>query len=50
MSVGKRIKERRNELHMSVDELTTKLNKNQAIVYRYEKGDIEKILQSVREV
>lgn len=43
MSVGKRIKERRNELHMSVDELATKLNKNRAIIYRYEKGDIEKI-------
>lgn len=25
MSVGKRIRERRNELHMSVDELATKL-------------------------
>ena len=40
MSVGKRIKERRNELHMSVDELAQKLNKNRATVYRYEKGEI----------
>ena len=43
MSVGKRIKERRNELHMSVDELATKLNKNRATIYRYEKGDIENL-------
>lgn len=43
MSVGKRIKERRNELHMSVDELAVKLNKNRATVYRYEKGDIENL-------
>ena len=43
MSVGKRIKERRNELHMSVDELATKLNKNRATIYRYEKGDISNL-------
>ena len=41
MSVGKRIKERRNELQMSVDELAAKLKKNRATIYRYEKGDIE---------
>lgn len=43
MSVGKRIKERINELHMSVDELANKLNKNRATIYRYEKGDIENL-------
>lgn len=43
MSVGKRIKERRNELQMSVDELATKLNKNRATIYRYEKGDISNL-------
>lgn len=43
MSVGKRIKERRNELQISVDELATKLNKNRATIYRYEKGDIENL-------
>lgn len=43
MSVGKRIKERRNELHMSVEELATKLNKNRATIYRYEKGEIENL-------
>lgn len=40
MSVGKRIKERRNELQMTVDELAKRLNKNRATVYRYEKGEI----------
>lgn len=49
MSVGKRIKERRNELQMSVDELATKLNKNRATVYRYEKGEIENLPLDVLE-
>jgi transcriptional regulator with XRE-family HTH domain len=43
MTVGKRIKERRNELHMSVDELAVRLNKNRATIYRYEKGEIENL-------
>lgn len=43
MTVGKRIRERRNELHMSVDELAKRLNKNRATVYRYEKGEIENL-------
>ena len=43
MDLGKRIKNRRNELHMSVEELAKKLNKNKATVYRYEKGDIENL-------
>ena len=43
MSVGKRIKERRNELQMSVDNLATKLKKNRATIYRYEKGEIENL-------
>ena len=41
MDVGKRIRERRKELNLSVDELAKKLNKNRTTVYRYEKGDIE---------
>ena len=36
MTVGKRIKRRRNELQMSVDELVKKLNKNRSTIYRYE--------------
>lgn len=41
MDVGKRIRERRRDLHMSVDELAKQLGKNRATIYRYEKGDIE---------
>lgn len=41
MTIGKRIKSRRKELNVSVDELANKLNKNRATIYRYEKGDIE---------
>lgn len=43
MKAGKRIKDRRNELRMSVDELAEKLNKNRATIYRYEKGEIENL-------
>lgn len=43
MDVGKRIRERRKELNISVDELAKKLNKNRTTVYRYEKGDIENL-------
>lgn len=43
MHVGKRIRERRRDLHMSVDELAKRLGKNRATVYRYEKGDIENL-------
>lgn len=43
MNVGKRIRERRKELNISVDELAKRLNKNRTTVYRYEKGDIENL-------
>jgi repressor LexA len=43
MNVGKRIKARRNELNISVDELAKILNKNRTTVYRYEKGDISNL-------
>lgn len=43
MNIGKRIKERRKELNISVDELAQRLNKNRTTVYRYEKGDIENL-------
>ena len=43
MTVGNRIKARRQELNMSVDELAKRLNKNRATVYRYEKGEIENL-------
>lgn len=41
MNVGDRIKQRRKDLHMSVEELAKQLGKNRATIYRYEKGDIE---------
>ena len=47
MNVGQRIKNRREELKMSVDELAALINKNRATVYRYEKGDIESLPTTV---
>ena len=43
MSVGKRIKERRKELGISADDLGKLLGKDRSTVFRYEKGDIEKL-------
>lgn len=40
MSIGARIKQRRKELNLSVDELAKKLGKNRATVYRYESNYI----------
>ena len=41
MNIGERIKNRRIELDLTVDELAKRLDKNRATIYRYEKGDIE---------
>jgi transcriptional regulator with XRE-family HTH domain len=41
MTVGERIKYRRVELNLTVDELAKRLGKNRATVYRYESNDIE---------
>lgn len=43
MSIGKRIKDRRKELGLSAEDLAARIGKNPATVYRYEKGDIEKL-------
>lgn len=43
MSISTRIKNRRKELKMSVDELAAKLNINRATIYRYESADIENL-------
>lgn len=43
MNIGNRIKERRKELNMSVEDLAKRLGKNRTTVYRYEKGDIENL-------
>lgn len=43
MNIGERIKERRKELSISVDDLAARINKNRATIYRYEKGEIENL-------
>lgn len=43
MTIGNRIKNRRKELNLSVDELAEKLNKNRATIYRYENDEIENL-------
>ena len=43
MDVGKRIRQRRVEIGMTVDELANKIGKNRATIYRYENGDIENL-------
>lgn len=40
MTIGEKIKKRRIELGMSVDDLAEKIGKNRATVYRYESEDI----------
>lgn len=42
MNIGKRIKQRRLEIGLSVDQLAAKIGKNRATVYRYESNEIEK--------
>lgn len=43
MGVGKNIKARRKELHMSAEALAEKLDVSPSTIYRYESGDIEKV-------
>lgn len=49
MTIGERIKNRRKELGLTVDELAQRLGKNRATVYRYESNDIEKLPTTVLE-
>ncbi len=49
MNVGQTIKKIRTERGISVDELATKLGKNRATIYRYERGDIENMPLEVLE-
>lgn len=49
MGISKRIKNRRQELGMSVEELADILNKNKATIYRYENGDIGKVPYDILE-
>ena len=43
MNVGERIKLRRKELKMSADELAERVGISRSTIFRYEKGDIEKV-------
>lgn len=43
MNVGQRIKQRRKELRISADALGEALGKDRSTIYRYERGDIEKL-------
>ena len=49
MKIGERIKSRRLELGLSVDEVADKLGKNRATIYRYEKDDIKDLPITVLE-
>lgn len=40
MSFGKRIKKKREEIGLSVDDLARKIGKNRATIYRYENDEI----------
>lgn len=43
MTIGQKIKDLRKKQNMSVEELASKLGKNRATIYRYERGDIENL-------
>lgn len=47
MTIGEKIKKRRQELGLSVDELAKRIGKNRATVYRYESEEIMKLPSSV---
>ena len=49
MTIGERIKNRRIEIGLSVEDLASKLGKNRATVYRYENGDIGNLPISILE-
>lgn len=49
MTIGKRIKNRRVELGLSVDQVADALGKNRATVYRYESDEIENLPTNVLE-
>ena len=49
MTIGERIRKRRKELGLTVEQLAEKLNKNRATIYRYESDEIENMSISVLE-
>lgn len=49
MDIGNRLKQRRMELGLTVDDLATIVGKSRATIYRYENGDIENMPTTVLE-
>lgn len=49
MTIGERIKQRRKELGISVDQMADVIGKNRATIYRYECDDIENMPVTVLE-
>lgn len=49
MTIGERIRARRKELGLSVDDLAQKLGKNRATIYRYESNEIENLPTTILE-
>lgn len=49
VNVGERIKKRREELHLTADELGELVGKNRATIYRYEKNEIENLPYNIIE-
>ena len=43
MNVGERIKQRRKSMKMSADQLAERVGVSRSTIFRYEKGDIEKV-------
>lgn len=49
MTIGERMKAKRKEVGLSAEEVAKSLNVSTATIYRYEKGDIEKLPGSILE-
>lgn len=47
MTIGERIKQRRKELDISINQLSQRLGKNRATIYRYENNEIENIPMTI---
>lgn len=43
MNIGERMRQRRKELKLSADEVADRIDVNRSTIFRYEKGDIEKL-------
>jgi len=48
-TIGERIKELRNKLNLSADDLALRIGKNRSTIYRYENSNIEKLPVSILE-